>query len=149
MAKQEKNVVGLAKGTTKATTPKKRPTPKERAKATVGELLELADDDVVTQTKSKADVQSQSTDNQKSVKWLEEQIELLTKENEELRKKTAQPAPPAGGSGRDGIIKLFNEFQTEYLRHQPQFRTRTDVNLGFVIRRMIEEIPFLQQHRRI
>ena len=73
MAKQEKDVVGLAKSTTKkTTTPRRRTTPKKstaatnKAKAVVKDVVK---DDLLELTEEKIST------NSKDVKWLEEQIE--------------------------------------------------------------------------
>lgn len=87
--------------------------------------------------------------NKGSLEWLEEQIDLLTNDNEKLRIEL-------GNSNtfselelfKKKIIIQFNEYQTNYLKFAPQNRHLTTVNLGLVINNLVKDFSFLKNLKK-
>lgn len=138
MTQKKNDVVGIAKGSTtkksttrRKTAPKKPTTAQVKAKEAVGDLLEFDEGTPVT-------------DNPKNVKWLEEQVQLLSTENEELKQKLAQPAPPQVNQAEQGVVRLFSEVQAEYLKYPPS--ARRQISLIALLDKMIVNFPFLKAH---
>lgn len=103
----------------------------------------------------------------KERKWLEEQVTLLSEENEKLRQQIAyltneyQPTEQnvnvvnenqrANDEGvMKSVIDFFNDFQTNYIPGvDPNGRPNMIIWPLPFINRMIAFLPFLQNHRRI
>jgi hypothetical protein len=179
-----KNLIGLAKGGNKKPVPlptkpvvkkvaEKKLTPAEerdlKAKAKVEELLQ----DVNLSPNPKEDlieIDENHVDTPPSSEWLEEQVTLLTANNELLRselvlakddysrlfQENQQLKSGAGIVSNDGavaakVIELFNELQDNHIK------LGTDMNTGIgnfrifcpgFLNRMIVFFPFLTNHRR-
>lgn len=113
----------------------------------------------------------------KSMEWLEEQVGALGTENERLRSEageakenysklytryeqlrnggeaTGEAPIPQDTLVPDSLVKrgalsLFDEFQTEYLRHRVEVRSQTKITLVALIQKMLNEFPFLSEYRK-
>jgi len=154
----------------------KEPTPDELAKERVEDLLKDVD---LNPLKPKDDdlLEFEEDDGQpKSIEWLEEQVGKLGEENERLRVEAGEAKEnysklyaryetlSAGGGDTGGIVEdhlvpdslvkngamaLFEEFQTEYLRHPAQTRQHTKISLVALMKKMLEALPFLEERRRV
>lgn len=158
--KQEKDVVGIAKGTPKkgrtrkppATAKKRTPTTKkkvdksasEKAKETVTELL--SDVNLTPNAEKESfELIEETPEKVKSTEWLAEQVEKLTKENGELKQ---QLGNAKNSSVEANVIGLFNEFQGEYLKHSPQTMAHTQIYLTALMGKMLVAFPFLQPYKK-
>jgi len=158
MATNKNNVVGLAKGTTKKTTTRRKPATKaastsstktatEKAKQVVEDLVsdvnlnppqvkesfELVTEETVPQT----------PEGNKNKNWLEEQVSILTETNEKLNKEVQELRARGTSSTDAGVLRLFNEFNTEYLKHPVTTRKHTSIFLNALMSKMLKEFPFL------
>jgi len=111
----------------------------------------------------------------KSLEWLEEQVGALGTENERLRLEASEAkenynklyakyeqvksgGAPTGGIVEEnlvpdslvkrGAVALFDEFQSEYMRHPRETRAFTQITLVALIKKMLDAFPFLEEHRR-
>jgi uncharacterized protein YhaN len=168
----KKDVVGLAKTTTKKPAAKKiaaKPVEKKltaaeerdlKAKAKVEELLQDSPINTLDKKDDLLELDDNPPEAPKGVEWLEEQVTLLNQKKEALEaensvlKADIQVLKTSGGSN-DGevkkvVIQLFNELQENFIkmgidnRGMGNFRIYTP---GF-LNRMIKFFPFLEQHKR-
>jgi hypothetical protein len=150
------------------------PTVDELAEKRVKELLK--DVDLSPNKKEEDLLELDEDDGQpKSLEWLEEQVGALGSENERLRLEASEAkenynklyakyeqvkggGTPTGGIADDplvpdslikrGAISLFDEFQTEFLRHPRETRAYTQITLVALMKKMFDVFPFLEEHRR-
>lgn len=169
MAKKNKNLTKLAKNDKKKTNKAKSSEPKDvntKAKETVKKLL----DDVSLQP-NKTENLIELDENPKNIKWLEEQVsiltetnEKLTKENEDLKtdyKKIFEKLQQVNGDFSDENVKmipdseikndaigLFEEVQNNYLGFN-ETRTRySQIKLIHLLHKMIGVFPFLSDRKK-
>jgi hypothetical protein len=168
-----KNLLKLAKGGGKSTTPAKKTgakvkvkpiTPEEerdlKAKAKVKELL----DGVSLAPKKEEDLLEISSEEQHGTEWLQEQVAALSSENQllkadlatakedyqKLRLKEGNPSIQDDAL-KTGVLTIFHEIQSNYLKNPGNTQYGTP---NFVIvppaflNRMIMYFPFLQQEKR-
>jgi len=122
----------------------------EKAKETVEQLLAdspindvLNNDNLLDLEENKNSVLSPETK-----EWFEEQLDLLTKENEELRKQLSIPQT----SNEEWIIKLFIEMQNHYLKHLPtekSTRVPTTVKLKYILDYFINHFACIEKYKKI
>lgn len=146
------NVVNLAKNKTtskkptisKAKTENKTAT--EKAKEKVQELL--SDVNLEKRDKESFELIEETPEKIKGAEWLEEQVQKLTEVNEKLNKENQELRIKDSSSTEASVIRLFNEFQTEYLKHSPQTMAYTTIYLSALMNKMLGTFPFLQGHKR-
>jgi hypothetical protein len=176
MAENSK-LLNLAKGGNKKSSPAKKTgvkkieklSPEEerdlKAKAKVKELLDGA---TLTPTKKEEDLLEITKEEQHGTDWLQEQVGMLSSENELLKadllvaKNDYQKLLTLKqGTGiqddstmKTGILTIFHELQSQYLKN-PGFTTTPTVGTpNFIIvpaaflNRLIMYFPFLQQEKR-
>lgn len=164
---EDKKLLSLAKKKkptnrgAKKTTTKKKPTPKKKtttptmkAKKRVEELLQ----DVSLSPQKKED--NQKPQKKEGIEWLEEQVDLLSKDRESLRKELAQSKEDYEKMFNDNqrlktnpsksdvnnieltVIRLFNEIQTNY-RNIPNLIIEGRAFMEI----MVKYFPFLKKEK--
>lgn len=135
----------------------------QKAKETIEKLLE---DSPITTLDKKEDLLEldETPEEPKGVEWLEEQVGLLSQKNEALiaelnvvkienEQLRGGVAPPASNDGevKGGVIKLFDELQTQLVNRgvnpntgQPNFVIHTVPFMN----RLIKFFPFLEQMKK-
>jgi hypothetical protein len=176
MAENNK-LLNLAKGNKKATPAKKTGVKKEKvitpeeqrdlkAKAKVKELLDGVD---LSPTKKEDDLLEISKEEQHGTDWLQEQVGLLSSENELLKadlavaksdyqKLLVENQQIKQGVGiqdestlKTGVLTIFHEIQSQHLKNPgfTQFGTPNFVIFPpAFLNRMIMYFPFLQKEKR-
>ena len=181
---KKKDLIGLAKGNaakaTKKTTKKKvvkkktvkkpvvkKATPEElrdeKAKKTVEKLLENSPITTLEQKEELIELETPVTEQPKGIEWLEEQIVLLTKKNEELTfncEKAFQENQQLKSGGNTGasndgelkkiVIELFNELQENHIKLGVDKNGIGNFRIycpGF-LNRLIKFFPFLEEVKR-
>jgi len=84
--------------------------------------------------------------------WFEEELDRLTKENEELRKQLAVDGSTQKTSNEEWIIKLFIEMQDNYMKFLPMERKTgvpTKVNLNYILEYFIKHFSCVEKYRKI
>lgn len=151
MTTNKDNVVTLAKGKTikKTTITRKNTAEKKdaatKAKERVGELLSDVDLNVDKEKESFELIEKKEIANPNNIEWLEEQVDILTKENQKLNNKLANAA---NKDIKENVILLFHEFQGEYLKHPVETRTHTTIFLIALLEKMFAKFSFLAEHKR-
>lgn len=177
---KEKNVIGIAKGTTsrkkpvaKKTTRKpaaKKSTTKKivepvltpaqerdlKAKAKVEELLE--DVQLTLNKEEELLVLEETPEEPKGVEWLEEQMSLLTQDNERLKAENQvllaenSQFQVGGTTPNDAVIvNLFEELQQNHLKMGVNPQTNVGnfrIYCPGFLNRMIKFFPFLEQYKK-
>ena len=181
MAKSNKSLVNLALGGNKKTTPAKKKevviekklTPEEerdlKAKETVKNLLDDAEISLTPKVKENDDFLEVDETQVKSADWLQDQVALLTSENELLKGELAvakgdyqrifnENQRIKAGEGlqnddelRKGVLTIFHEIQSQYMKN-PGFRPDGIPNFFILpvafINRLIVFFPFLAKEKR-
>lgn len=180
MAKSNKSLVNLALGGNKKATPAKKKevvvekklSPEEerdlKAKETVKNLLDGAEIDLTAKPKEEDLLEVDETQ-VKSADWLQDQVALLTSENELLKGELAvakgdyqrifnenQRIKAGAGVQNDeelkkGVLTIFHEIQSQYMKN-PGFRPDGIPNFFILpvafINRLIVFFPFLAKEKR-
>jgi len=160
-----KNPLKLAKNNSTTGTSKNKSTEKnyleKKAQEKVDEVLREIDSITEKKTESYVNNSNKISENKISenkidgIEWLQEQIELLSNENEQLKNQidiliNKQNLPLLNNSIDDSsllkenIIKLFNELQSHHLRLGENFIIYP---IGFM-KRLIKFFPFLEEYRK-
>jgi hypothetical protein len=172
--KEDKDVIGIAKGTSgtrkKTTTRKpaarkttrkpaaKKLTPEQerdlKAKQKVEELLKDAELSPKKENDLLELVEDEKVDEPKGVEWLEEQVQTLIDENKALKAEN-QALMEGGNAGSDNVrkavITLFDEIQNNHIK------LGTDPKTGLgnfriycpgFLNRMIKFFPFLNDYKK-
>ena len=188
MAKSNKSLVNLALGGNKKATPAKKKevviekklTPEEekelkdeerdlKAKETVKNLLDGAEISLTPKVKENDDLLEVDETQVKSADWLQDQVALLTSENELLKGELAvakgdyqrifsenQRVKSGAGVQNDeelkkGVLTIFHEIQSQYMKN-PGFRPDGIPNFFILpvafINRLIVFFPFLAKEKR-
>ena len=180
MAKSNKSLVNLALGGNKKATPAKKKevvvekklSPEEerdlKAKETVKNLLDGAEINLTPKPKEEDLLEVDETQ-VKSADWLQDQVALLTSENELLKGELAvakgdyqrifnenQRIKAGAGVQNDeelkkGVLTIFHEIQSQYMKN-PGFRPDGIPNFFILpvafINRLIVFFPFLAKEKR-
>jgi len=158
---KETSLVGLAKGTNKkpiakkpeAKVVEKKLTPQEerdiKAKQKVKELLE--DVDLVPKELKEAEYVVKVIEPPKGIEWLEEQVNLLTEENEQLKndysKLFEQYQQKSGGGNllsetvNQNILLMFTELQNNLLGNNPERHSWDQVNVKYLLNQFVQLFP--------
>ena len=162
----KKNLAKLAKETTTKLKSEKKLTPEEerdlRAKATVEELTKDID---LTLGKKEIDdlIEIDGSKNENNFNWLQEQVGLLTEENERLRKETEAAKQDykkifdeiqAIKSGKNNVdpatnqnlINLFMDLQNNLLGNNSERTSWVNADIKVLLGKMSRLFPFLQQY---
>ena len=164
---------GRSKKTTKTTNlkkinesvnEKKTLTPEEerdlKAKQKVNELLkdtELLTLDPTTPIESanETDETVKLAGDANSVEWLEEQVTLLTQENEKLKEVNIQLTNElnnVGGTVKNNVIKVFTEIQELYIKlgkNPATGKPNLEIEPLAFLHRLIMFFPFLKEYKKI
>ena len=172
--KQDKDVIGIAKNSgTKKTTRKpaarkttRKPAAKKtatkltaeqerdlKAKQKVEELLE--DVDLTPKKGELLELVEDEKQEPKGIEWLEEQLEILVKRNNELEaenKQLKESGVVPSDEVKEAVVRLFDELQDNYLKmgQHPTIPNRGNFTIytpGF-LGRMIKFFPFLKDHKK-
>jgi hypothetical protein len=173
--KEDKDVIGIAKGSgAKRTTRKpaarktaRKPAAKKpvenkltaeqerdlKAKQKVEELLQ--DVDLSPKKEELLELVEDEKQEPKGVEWLEEQLEILVKRNKELEAENQQLKESGvvpNDEVRDAVVRLFDELQGNYLKmgQHPTIPNRGNFTIftpGFLTR-MIKFFPFLNDYKK-
>jgi len=167
MAKKKDGIAKLAKKNTKSTT-KKTKNSDDLAKKKVEELLS----DVELNSKNKKDDLIELDENPKDIKWLQNQVSVLTEHNEKLeleakeakenyKKLFQQYEAIKSGENiesvnmipdsiiKNGIIEEFVAAQDNFLGLNPERRRYTDMKILHFLRRMLKRYDFLSEYKKI
>jgi len=165
--KKDKDVIGIAKSSKSTRKPAARKTTRKpatkkltpeqerdlKAKQKVEELLE--DVELTPKKDDLLEFVEEEKQEPKGVEWLEEQLEVLSKRNQELEAENQQLKE--GGvvpsdEVKDAVVRLFDELQSNYLKMgpHPNIPNRGNFTIftpGF-LNRMIKFFPFLVDHKK-
>jgi len=139
----------------------KRITNKDKeAKEKVANLLK--DSKVLTKEEPKKDKLKEASDKH-NTDWLQDQLDALTKENEELLSKVEtlqndyeklfndftalknSPAVPAGSEElQNGIMGIFKDLENNYLGNNIQRTRYTDAKIKVLLDKFVSTFKFLQ-----
>jgi len=163
--KKEKNLFNLAKGKKKKGRPPKKVANNNeihdkqeerdlRAKRKVDELLKEFE------SLSKVAVQKENIESGKGLSWLEEQIGILTKENERLEKEVSeaknnykkiyddfQKKSSSSSEEVPNVVKLFNELQDNYIEHV-KAKKRFEIFFPNFLNLLVDYFPYLNKYRK-
>lgn len=168
------NLVNLAKGGGKKSPPpavkkpevkvvEKLKTPEEerdiKAKQRVEELLNGVD-----LMPKKEEELFEIVEPKEGLEWLEEQVSLLSEQNEALRSELGVAKADysrlyesqRGGSGNSGqnetilqnVLIMFNELQNNMLGHNQERTSWSTVNVVHVLNQMISLFPFTEKYKK-
>jgi hypothetical protein len=150
------NVIGLAKGTGKRGRP-----PKLKSGVKPKSITDMInDDDMDKDAKAKKTVENLLKDSTienvlkdevtpsvkdvKSVEWLEEQVELLSKENESLKKELNN----GGDNLKRNLTDIFLELQAYMLKFNKPQQPYSKVKIDYLLNLMLKKFDFLKQVKR-
>lgn len=181
------NITKLAKGGAKKTTTRKTTTAKKKtaqkpvakktttderdikAKNKVAELLK--DIDLTKPSEKQAPSKSEIKEDGNNIEWLQEQLTILSDENEKLRtelgqakedygklfkgfnekKVVQQPQSQiplqSGDKTNENILKLFSELQNNFTGRNPEKTPWSTASIKHLLGLMVQLFPFLQQHK--
>lgn len=131
--------------TVKKTTPDPMEVARQKAEKLMNdlELTETTKKEEVVETK-KAEVEE--VDNN-SIEWLQEQLELLSNENEVLKvelKKLSQSTNQGDSMVKNNVIKYF----TDYLKYRKTQSTDVVITHSNYVAKMVKLFPFLREYVR-
>lgn len=153
--------------TKKASITNKSVTDKElKAKETVEKLL-----DGIDLTPKKREQVSTELEKLKGSEWLEEQVSILTEENEKLKKESEeakinykklyekyQSLKSGNLDSEDNMVPdseltnnvkyIFNELQKNMLGHNKQRKRYEDVKIAYVLKNFLELFPFTSEIKK-
>ena len=174
---KDKDVIGLAKGTARKKPATKKTTRKPAAKKVVEKKLtaeqerdlktktkveELLEDIQLTPNKKEDDllILDETPEEPKGVEWLEEQISLLSQDNQRLSAENQvlldenQQFRAGGSVPNDAVtvkvVELFDELQTNHLKMGTHPQTGVGnfrIYCPGFLNRMIKFFPFLEQYK--
>lgn len=167
MAKKKDKITELAKKNTNSTT-KKTKNSDDLAKKKVEELL----NDVELKPKKEKEDLIELDENPKDIKWLQNQVSILTEQNEKLEseakeakenyKKLFQQYEAIKNDTniestnmipdsmmKNGIIEEFVAAQDNFLGLNPERRRYSDMKILHFLRRMLKRYEFLNEYKKI
>ena len=142
---QKKNLATLAKGNTKKPTVKNKKTVDEEAKERINNLTASVKETEKLEETKKEDVKSNIED----IKWLKEQLGVLLKENERLKRESSENEKKYEDvDARKGALILFNEIQNNYLGNNNENKRYSDIKLYHLLEMMVKTFRFLKEKKR-
>lgn len=159
IASKEKNIAKIVKKNLQP--PTKNPTKagenvvmttEERVKEKVDTLLNDIDilktgQTINNKSENESPIEPLSVDNNKSIDWLEEQIELLSNSNNELKSQLADAKMVIDKTYED-LLKIFAELQTHALKYNENIRNQTIVNVVYLLNKLVNSFPFLSKYKK-
>lgn len=127
------------------------------------EFLPKTEESVVDVNKSVVETKTVND----GIEWLEEQVNLLTEENQTLKKELSQAKEDysrlynefrtkVGGSTNEmysqtterNVLTLFEEFQNNYLGRNPENQRYDFIYMDKLLKKFLSVFPFLDKYRR-